>query len=83
METPDYSKLTCPKCGEKTDFKEIALTETSQRFTLDAKGEPDWQTTEILDSPTFSVLEIRCGKCDEIVWEGNKEQTLDYDPNEP
>ena len=53
MQTPDYSKLTCPKFGEKKVFKEIALNETSQRFTLDTKGEPDWDITEILDSPTF------------------------------
>src|SRR5487761_765697 len=89
MQTPDYSKLTCPKCGEKKEFKEIALTETSQPFTIlqnrkDGEGDStdlslDWQITGILDEPTYAVLEIRCGKCDEIVWEGNKEQTLDYD----
>ena len=34
-----------PICGEKANFSEIALTETAQRLTLDANGEPDWQTT--------------------------------------
>jgi len=74
---PDHNTLRCPKCGNTTDFREFALRETAQPFTLapmwdKAKlqrvREPDWDTYEVVDNGTDWPQVIQCDKCEAEVW---------------
>lgn len=73
-EEPDYKTLKCQKCGNAENFREIALIEISQPFTV-VGDETNFDAFESCDSPHF-VQEVRCVACDHIVWQANPREAM-------
>ena len=69
---PDYGKLTCPRCGNATEFVEFSLWEGRQAFTVRGR-EPDYMDAwEGLDADHHS-RGIWCARCERngkevVVW---------------
>ncbi len=70
---PEYAKLTCPRCGNTTEFVEFSLWEGRQAFTV-RDGEPDYTDAwEGLDADQYT-RGIWCARCESedgeeiVVW---------------
>jgi len=76
---PDYSALSCSRCGNTKEFIEFAYRDTKQPFNMGEKPglekpQPDWDLYEFTDGEEVFPTEIWCNatvngdKCGNVVW---------------
>jgi len=62
----------CPKCGaEITYLKDYSEGETLYEFSIDSKGQPDYNEIDVI--PTSKSDEYECPECSEVLFYDEEE----------